>query len=136
MKVVIVQGIVYGFQTLPPGVAKKKAWRKPGYKGSSRGETCKAVLADAVVTYAVCAIGGQTVCTDVVSAIGSLTVIANAISAISGQAVCTDVVSTIGRLTVVANAVSAIGGEAVRTDVVRTVGSLTISTGVRSIGMR
>jgi hypothetical protein len=135
MKVVIVQGLADGFQTSPFG-RQKKAWHKPGYKGSSRGETCEAVLADAVVTNAVSAVSSQAVCTDVVGTVGSLTVVTYAVSAIGGQTVCTDVVGTVGSLAVVTNAVSAVGGQAVCTDVIGTVGSVAISTGVRSIGMR
>ena len=42
----------------------------------------------------------QAVCTDVISAISSLTIGAYTISAISGQTICTNVISAIGSLTV------------------------------------
>jgi hypothetical protein len=81
-------------------------------------------------------VGSQTVGTNVVSAIGGLTVSPYMVSAISSQTVCTDVVSTIGGLTVVAYTVSAISGQTVGTNMVSAIRSLTIRTGVRRVGVR
>ena len=91
--------------------------------------------ADAVGAYVVGTVSGQTVCTDVISAIGSLAVCTNVVGTVSGQAVCTDVVSAIGGLTVGAYVVGTVSSQAVCTDVVRTVGSLTIRASVRSISV-
>ncbi len=85
-------------------------------------------LSAAIGTYAVCTISGQTVCTDVISTIGSLTVCTYTVSAVCSEAVCTDMVSTIGSLTVCTYTVSAVCSEAVCTDMVSTIGSLAVGT--------
>ena len=74
-------------------------------------------LSAAIGTYAVCTISGQTVCTDVVSTIGSLTVGTDTVSAVCGEAVCTDMVSTISSLAVGTDAISTVSSYADRADV-------------------
>jgi hypothetical protein len=93
------------------------------------------VSAGTVGAYVVSTIGGQAVCTHMVSTIGSLTVGTDMVSTVGGQAVSTHVVSAIGSLTVCTDMVSAIGGEAVGTYMIGTIGSLTIRTGVRSVSV-
>jgi hypothetical protein len=89
-----------------------------------------------VVAYAVGAVSSQAVGTNVIGAIGSLTVVAYAVGAVSSQAVGTDVISAIGSLTVVAYTVGTVSSKAVGTNVIGTIGSLTICASVRCIGVR
>ncbi|KTB82352.1 hypothetical protein AO070_10160 [Pseudomonas syringae pv. syringae PD2766] len=63
------------------------------------------------------AISGQTVCTDMISAISSLTIGAYTISTISGQTICTDVISAVGSLTVWTYTICAISCYTDRADV-------------------
>jgi GNAT superfamily N-acetyltransferase len=107
------------------------------------------LLADAVGAYMVGTVRGQTVGTDVVSAVSSLAVGAyvvsavrgqtigtDVVSAVRGQTVGTDVISAISGLAISAYVVSAVRGQTVGTDMVSAIRSLTIRTGVRGIRVR
>jgi hypothetical protein len=134
MKAVIVQGIAAGFQRGAfPGQKKPGISRATkGVQEVERKREAWNLLADAVGAYVVGTVRGQTVGTDVISAISGLAISAYVVSAVRGQAVGTDVISAISGLAISTDVVSAVRGQTVGTDVISAISGLAISADVVS----
>jgi hypothetical protein len=79
------------------------------------------------------AVSSQTICTYVISTIGSLAICTNMVGTVSSQTICTYVVSTICSLAILTHSVSTISGQTICTDVISAISSLRI---VGRVGVR
>ncbi|OCR23627.1 hypothetical protein AFK24_17605 [Pseudomonas syringae] len=79
------------------------------------------------------AVSSQTICTYVISTIGSLAICTNMVGTVSSQTICTYVISAIGSLTILTHSVSTISSQTICTYVISAISSLRV---VSRVGVR